>query len=78
MADEETPTMAEEERAEMRRLAGELPRVDFDLVRTLAYQAGGAATGPLLQDHPDYVFPSESVAARVEELLTDYGFGKRG
>lgn len=40
-------------------------------IRELAFQAGGAATAPLLEDHPDYVFPSERVAACVENVLAD-------
>lgn len=35
----------------------------------LAYTAAGAATGPLLADHPGYVFPSEKVSERVAEAF---------
>lgn len=40
----------------------------------LVYEAAGAATGPLMRDHPDYVFPAEEVSeavARVIEEKTD-------
>jgi hypothetical protein len=42
-------------------------------VSEVAYQAAGAGTRPLMEDHPDYVFPSERVADAVAELLSDFG-----
>jgi len=42
-------------------------------VSEVAYQAAGAATRPLLEDHPDYVFPAERVRDAVAELLSDFG-----
>lgn len=45
-------------------------------VSEVAYQAAGAATRPLLEDHPDYVFPSERVADAVAELLKDFGIAR--
>lgn len=42
---------------------------DRDKLRTLIHEAAGAGTRPLLEDHPDYVFPSDRVAASIEELL---------
>lgn len=42
-------------------------------VSEVAYQAAGAATRPLMEDHPDYVFPSERVSDAVAELLSDFG-----
>lgn len=42
-------------------------------VSEVAYQAARAATRPLLEDHPDYVFPSERVRDAVAGLLTDFG-----
>ena len=41
----------------------------------LVFQAAGAATQPLLEDHPDYVFPSERVAENVAHVLEEAGFG---
>lgn len=40
-----------------------------DELRKLVFEASGAATRPLLEDHRDYEFPSERVSAAVEELL---------
>lgn len=40
----------------------------------LVFECAGAATAPLLQDHPDYVFPSERVAAAVRACMADNGF----
>lgn len=40
-------------------------------ISQLAYTAGGAATAPLMQDHPDYVFPDQRVAAGVEAVIAD-------
>lgn len=45
-------------------------------VSEVAYQAAGAATRPLLEDHPDYVFPSERVSDAVAELLSDFGIAR--
>jgi hypothetical protein len=41
-------------------------------VTELAYQAAGAATRPLLEDHGDYVFPAERVQEAVAHLLETY------
>lgn len=41
-----------------------------DRLAELMYLAAGAATRPLLEDHPDYTFPSERVAQAVEELIS--------
>jgi uncharacterized protein YegP (UPF0339 family) len=42
-------------------------------LRELLFQVGGAATRPLLEDHPDYEFPSGRVSVAIEELLqADY------
>jgi hypothetical protein len=35
----------------------------------LMYTAAGAATRPLLEDHPDYVFPSTRVAEAVQYVI---------
>lgn len=43
----------------------------------LLFQVAGAATTPLLQDHPDYEFPSERVIAHVNEVLADFGVPPR-
>lgn len=45
-------------------------------VSEVAYQAAGAATRPLMEDHPDYVFPSERVRDAVAELLKDFGIAR--
>lgn len=37
----------------------------------IVYECAGAATGPLMRDHPDYVFPSERVAEAVGDTLLD-------
>ena len=42
-------------------------------VREIVYQAAGAATRPLLEDHPDYVFPSERVAEAVGYVCEQFG-----
>lgn len=44
----------------------------------IAFQAAGAATGPLLVDHPGYVFPSERVQEAVDRLLADFGLRAHG
>lgn len=43
----------------------------------LVFEAAGAATGPLLEDHPDYVFPSERVSERVALVLLEHGIDVR-
>jgi hypothetical protein len=45
----------------------------MEKLHELLFQVAGAATTPLLQDHPDYVFPSERVLERVNEVLDDFG-----
>lgn len=42
-------------------------------VAQIAFEAAGAATAPLLQDHPHYVFPSERVSAGVDRVLLEHG-----
>lgn len=37
----------------------------------LVFEAAGAATGPLMQDHPDYEFPSERVSLAVAEVIRE-------
>lgn len=37
----------------------------------LVYEAAGAATGPLMRDHPDYTFPSEEVATAVTRVIEE-------
>ncbi len=44
-----------------------------DRLREVIFQAAGAATRPLLEDHPHYVFPSERVLEAVEEVCADFG-----
>lgn len=45
-------------------------------LREIIFQAAGAATGPLLEDHPDYVFPSERVSEAVERVCESFGIPK--
>lgn len=45
-------------------------------LREIIFQAAGAATLPLLQDHPDYVFPSERVSEAVEQICESFGIPK--
>lgn len=75
---------AEEATAELERiveLRKELLRLEdtFALERgdvwELAFQVGGAATGPLLADHPDYTFPAERVGSHIREVLERRGYG---
>lgn len=42
-------------------------------LRELVFVAAGAATAPLLQDHPTYEFPSERVSEGVEHVLDEWG-----
>lgn len=47
---------------------------DFtEKLREVIFQAAGAATRPLLEDHPDYVFPSERVSEAVEYVCEQFG-----
>lgn len=45
-------------------------------LREIIFQAAGAATRPLLEDHPDYVFPSDRVTEAVEEICSQFGIPK--
>lgn len=47
-------------------------------VAEIAYVAAGAATAPLMHDHPDYVFPSERVAEGVNIVLAERGIRAHG
>ncbi len=44
--------------------------------REIIFQAAGAATAPLLEDHPKYVFPSERVKEAVENVCESFGIPK--
>lgn len=46
--------------------------ISEDRLHELVFQAAGAATRPLMQDHPTYVFPSERVKEAVEDVLRDF------
>lgn len=48
----------------------------IEKLREIIFQAAGAATQPLLEDHPDYIFPSDRVAAAVEEVCESFGIPK--
>lgn len=45
-------------------------------IREMMFQAAGAATMPLLQDHPGYIFPSERVKEAVESVCESFGIPK--
>jgi hypothetical protein len=47
-----------------------------ELLREMMFQAGGAATRPLLEDHPHYIFPSDRVRDAVEEVCISFGLPK--
>jgi hypothetical protein len=62
------------------RMAGrdsEIQRDFMDKLHEIIYQAVGAATVPMMQDHPDYVFPSERVKEAVEGCLVKLGIPPR-
>jgi hypothetical protein len=42
-------------------------------IRRIAYEAAGAASVPFMQDHPDYVMPSERIEDGVRAVLASYG-----
>lgn len=42
----------------------------------LVFQVGGAATRPLLEDHPNYVFPAERVKEAIEQVCSEFGISK--
>lgn len=44
----------------------------------IAFECGGAATAPLMQDHPTYVFPSERVKEAVDRCLLSHGLRAYG
>lgn len=72
------------EQAREDALAGRsIPLVGRDSFRaeevvTIVYTAAGAATAPLLHDHPGYVFPSERVTEHVNAVLAERGIVPRG
>lgn len=43
------------------------------LLRQIIFEAAGAATRPLLEDNPHYVFPAERVRDAVEGVCQSYG-----
>lgn len=47
--------------------------IDVEHLHGLVYQAAGAATAPLMRDHPGYVFPSSEVGAAVGAVLAEFG-----
>lgn len=47
-------------------------------VAEIAFVAAGAATAPLMADHPDYVFPSERCTAGVNLVLAERGIRAHG
>lgn len=61
------------------REAGRRAEQKRDMVeklREIIFQAAGAATRPLLEDHPGYIFPSERVAEAVENICESFGIPK--
>lgn len=51
-----------------------MARTANDELWRLVFECAGAATRPLLEDHPDYVFPAERVADAVREVMEREGF----
>jgi hypothetical protein len=47
--------------------------MDVTELMSLVWTCAGAATAPLLQENPDYVFPSEKVNAAVTSLWMEHG-----
>lgn len=45
-------------------------------LREIIFQAAGAATLPLLEENPGYIFPAERVAEAVEEVCSKFGIPK--
>ena len=45
-------------------------------LREIIFQAAGAATVPLMMDHPNYIFPSEHVKEAIEEVCSQFGIVK--
>ena len=45
----------------------------LEKIHELVFQVAGAATSPLLQDNPEYVFPSERVIENVNRILEEFG-----
>lgn len=45
-------------------------------LREIIYQSAGAATRPFMEDHPDYIFPTERVKEAIEEVLITFGISK--
>lgn len=56
--------------------ASERKRDIGEKFREMMFQAAGAATAPLLEDHPHYIFPSERVKEAVERVCVDFGIPK--
>lgn len=48
----------------------------MDKLHEIIFQAVGAATGVMLRDNPEYVFPSEKVMEAVEKVLVEFGIPK--
>lgn len=46
-------------------------------LREIIFQAAGAATAPLLEDHPSYVFPTERVTEGIERVCSEFGLPKK-
>jgi hypothetical protein len=51
----------------------EQARPIVEKINEIIYQAAGAATAPLLEDHPDYVFPAERVSDAVRRVCDSFG-----
>jgi hypothetical protein len=48
----------------------------IEKLRGIIFQAAGAATAPLLEDNPDYIFPSDRVIEAIEEVCKKFGIPK--
>lgn len=46
--------------------------ISKDELRELVFMAAGASMGVAMQDHPDYIFPTERVTDVTEKLLRDF------
>ena len=55
----------------------ELKRDIVEKFHEIIYQCAGAATRPLLEDHPNYIFPSERVSAAIDECAATFGIPAR-
>lgn len=65
--------MSDIERAAIREFTSTLVPGDRTLLVGMIFQAGGCATQPLLEENPDYIFPSEKVKDNLDHLCKEWG-----